>query len=90
MMSDLADTVRALDVIHRDLSTIEKAAKVHSEADDSRFQQLQGEHGMAGIHATLSHLGNVLNVLQDQMIDGFRQLGARIERVETKRGKNGS
>ncbi len=88
-MSDLADTVRALDVIHADLSTIEKAAKAHSEADDARFQQLQGDKGMAGVHAKLSHLENYLTILQDQMIDGFRQLGARIETVEVKRGKNG-
>jgi hypothetical protein len=88
-MSDLGDTVRALDVIHADLSTIENAAKLHSESDDARFRQLQGDQGMAGIHATLAHLGNVLIVLQDQMIDGFRQLGARVERIEVKRGKNG-
>jgi hypothetical protein len=82
-MSDLGDTVRALDVIHADISAVEKAAKAHADADDARFGQLQRDQG--AIHSKLNHLEHMITVLHDNLIEGFRQQNIKIER----RGKNG-
>lgn len=85
----LRDTAAALELFEKDLSAIELHAREHETADSARFAELQGPKGMAGIHATLAHLGNLLTVIQDAQIEGFRLLNERLGGIE-RRSRNGN
>ena len=77
-MSDLRDVAEALTIFDRDLVT-------HEDADSKRFGQLQEAAGKQADRTT--HLENMVTLLHDQMIEGFRAMGAKVDDV--RRSKNG-
>ena len=77
-MSDLSETAAVLDMFDRDLRS-------HETNDSARFKQLQEAAGQQAAKSV--HLENLVTLLHDQMIEGFRKLGAELE--DTRRGKNG-
>lgn len=77
-MSDLSETAAVLDMFDRDLRS-------HETNDSARFKQLQEAAAKAARNDV--HLENLVTLLHDQMIEGFRKLGAELE--DSRRGKNG-
>lgn len=86
--SDLRRLNGTLRLFHEDMVALEKAAAEHEQSDTDRFGAVA--KGNAALAADVAFIKDYLNVLHDQMIEGFRQLGARLEKVEPKkRGSNG-
>jgi hypothetical protein len=86
--SELRAQVAAFDVMNADLAKIEREAAEHRAEDQRQHKQL-GD-GMADLHHKLDFIINMQTVLQDQMVEGFRALGARVKVLEApKRGTNG-
>lgn len=91
--SELRAHVAALEAIETDLTALEGAAKDHERKDMDRFLQLG--QGMATLEHELEFIRNHLTILQDSMIEGFRKLGAQIEKRDPnevtppRRGRNG-
>jgi hypothetical protein len=89
----------ALAPFNTDLADLEARAKTHDDrlrdhetADSQRF--LQAQEGIASLHYEIEFVKNHLNLLHDQMVDGFRKLGASINKrdpdeVTPRRGRNG-
>lgn len=91
---------KALKPFDTDLADLEKRAKAHDErlvaheeADSLRF--LQAQQGIAELHHELEFVKNHLNLVHDQVIEGFRKLGAQLtkrdpnEVTPPRRGRNG-
>jgi hypothetical protein len=86
--SELRAQVAALDVMNADITAAEKRADAHEASDAEHHKQL-GD-GMADLHHKLDFIINMQTVLQDQMVEGFRALGARVTKLEgPRRGQNG-
>ena len=97
----LLRVVRAtLEPFHTDMANIEGRAKDHDEraaehekADAVRF--LQAQEGIAALHYEVEYVKNHLNLLHDQMIEGFRKLNVVINKRDPdevtppRRGRNG-
>lgn len=90
----------ALAPFNTDLADLEARAKTHDErlqkheeADALRFLQAQTEIG--AIHYELEYVKNHINLIHDQMIEGFSKLGAAINKRDPdevtppRRGRNG-
>ena len=77
-MSDLRDVAAALTLFDRDIVA-------HEESDAKRFKQLQDEAGRQAEET--KHLGDMVKLLHDQMIEGFRAMGAKV--ADVRRSKNG-
>jgi hypothetical protein len=87
-MSDLSDTARALSLLERDLTAVEKTMETHEQADNNRFllarkdiMELEERDAKRArsVHDRMDFLEDYLKLVHDQMIDGFRKLGAAIE-----------
>jgi uncharacterized membrane protein len=90
----------ALEPFHTDVTNLEGRAKDHDEraaehekADAARFLQAQTE--ISKIHYELEYIKNHLNLVHDQMIQGFRELKVVINKRDPdevtppRRGANG-
>ena len=91
---------RALEPYETDMADLEAKAnaaavamKEHEVHDVNRFLQLH--QGMADLHHEFEFVKNFMTILQDSMIDGFRKLGAVVEKKDPnevtppRRGRNG-
>ncbi len=97
----LLRVVRAtLEPFHTDMANIEGRAKDHDEraaehekADSARFLQVHEE--LSRVHYELEYIKNHLNLVHDQMIQGFRELKVVINKRDPdevtppRRGRNG-
>lgn len=92
---------KALKPFDTDLADLEKRAETHDQrlqehekADNARFMQAQ--QGIAELHHEVAFMKNHLELIHDQMLDGFRNLGAQITKRDpnevtppVRRGRNG-
>lgn len=96
----LRAVARSLETFDTDIGTVENAVgklttdlKEHEVHDVNRFLQLH--QGMADLHHEFEFVKNFMTILQDSMIDGFRKLGAEVEKKDPnevtppRRGRNG-
>lgn len=92
--SELRQQVHALDVLSAEIGTVEAAQAAHQTQDTDRF--LQVHQGVASLEHRLEFVEMRLELMHDQMIEGFRKLGAQMDRRDPdettprpRRGKNG-
>jgi hypothetical protein len=85
---DLGHVLPFVKLTRLKLAEIQKASREHEQNDDARFRELQGDKGIAGIHHALGHITNMLTVIQDAQIEGFRRINERMDSIE-RRAKNG-
>lgn len=100
--SDLRAVAKSFVQVDTDLGTVENAVKAQAEAlrgheqkDADRFLQLH--QGQANLEHRFEFLEMTIEVMRDEMIEGFRKLGALVRKRDPnevtpdyRRGKNGS
>lgn len=91
--SELRATIAALDAISTDLGDLEARGRAHEKADAERFAHLS--EGAAQLEHEIEFVKNHLNLVHDQLLEGFRKLGALIDKRDPnevtppRRGRNG-
>lgn len=91
--TDLADLEKRAKAHDERLQAHSKQAEEHEQADARRF--LQAQQGIADLHQELEYVKNHINLVHDQLIDGFRALNVVINKRDPnevtppRRGRNG-
>lgn len=88
-MSDLSDTAAAMTALEQSVMAVEETMVEHEQADNHRFLLARKDIKEAeertsskdrALNQRLDFLESYMNLLHDQLIEGFRKLGAPIEK----------
>lgn len=92
--TDLADLERLAQEQSKAVSDHAKKSEEHELADVRRFLQVHAE--ISKLNHSLEFLHNRIDLMHDQLIEGFRNLGAQITKRDpnevtppVRRGRNG-